>query len=264
MRREKTYHNVKFPAEVIFDAASLIKSRVPADNSVLAEPRIQRIVQIAADEGWEFDSDSEFSIEYRKNVPYAIYASRSNSFNLELTYTGDRTQVNIRSDDRDLINALAQKFEDAVETSKLPVIESRNSPVIFIGHGRSPDWRDLKDHLHDKHGLTVGAYEIGSRSGHAIRDILDDMLSKSSFALLVMTGEDATSDGVFRARENVIHELGLFQGKLGFNRAIALLERGTNEFSNLHGIQQIRFTKGNIREVFGDVLAVLRREFGAI
>lgn len=42
-----------------------------------------------------------------------------------------------------------------------------------------------------------------------------------------------------------------------------LLEEGTQEFSNIQGIQQIRYSKGNIRETFGDVLATIRREFGA-
>jgi hypothetical protein len=41
-----------------------------------------------------------------------------------------------------------------------------------------------------------------------------------------------------------------------------MLEEGTEEFSNIAGIQQIRFAKGNIREAFGDVLAVLKRELG--
>lgn len=56
-------------------------------------------------------------------------------------------------------------------------------------------------------------------------------------------------------------ELGLFQGKLGFARAVVLLEEGTEEFSNIHGIHQIRFAKGRIKETFGDILATLRREF---
>jgi len=55
--------------------------------------------------------------------------------------------------------------------------------------------------------------------------------------------------------------VGLFQGRLGFSRAIVLLEDGVEEFSNLHGIQHISFSKGNIKECFGDVLAVIRREF---
>ena len=76
-----------------------------------------------------------------------------------------------------------------------------------------------------------------------------------------MTGEDETANGKPRARQNVIHETGLFQGRLGFNRAIMLLEEGVEEFSNIQGIEQIRFNRGNIKETFGDILATLRREF---
>jgi predicted nucleotide-binding protein len=87
------------------------------------------------------------------------------------------------------------------------------------------------------------------------------MLDRSSFAVLVLTGEDIHADGELHARENVIHELGLFQGRIGFTRAIALLEEGTREFSNILGINQLRFRQGSIRETFGDVLATIRREF---
>jgi predicted nucleotide-binding protein len=59
----------------------------------------------------------------------------------------------------------------------------------------------------------------------------------------------------------VVHEIGLFQGRLGFNRAIVLLEDGVEEFSNIHGIEQIRFSKGNIRETYGEILATIKREF---
>ncbi len=87
------------------------------------------------------------------------------------------------------------------------------------------------------------------------------MVAKSSFAVLIMTGEDEQADGERRARQNVIHEAGLFQGRLGFARAILLLEEGVEEFSNVQGVQYIRFSKGNIKETFGEVLATLRREF---
>ena len=133
--------------------------------------------------------------------------------------------------------------------------------MVFIGHGSSSQWRDLKDHLQDKHGYEVEAYETGARAGHHIRDILDEMASKSSFALLVMTAEDEQPDGAFRCRQNVVHETGLFQGTLGFSRAIVLMENGVEEFSNIQGIQQIRYQESNIKETFGEVLATLRREF---
>jgi len=86
------------------------------------------------------------------------------------------------------------------------------------------------------------------------------MLNDSSFAVLVLTGEDQHIDGELHARENVIHELGLFQGRLGFTKAIVLLEDGVKEFSNILGIDQIRFSKNNIRETFGEVLATIKRE----
>jgi len=54
-----------------------------------------------------------------------------------------------------------------------------------------------------------------------------------------------------------VHELGLFQGRLGFHRAIILLEQGTKDFSNIDGTQQLRFPKGKIVEVFGDLVAAL-------
>jgi predicted nucleotide-binding protein len=104
---------------------------------------------------------------------------------------------------------------------------------------------------------------VGARAGHTIRDILETMLNKCSIAFLVMTAEDETVDGGFRARQNVVHEIGLFQGRLGFTRGIVLLEEGAEEFSNISGIEQIRFSRGRIQETFGEVVATIRREFPA-
>lgn len=110
--------------------------------------------------------------------------------------------------------------------------------------------------------MDVVAYETGSRSGHSIRDILDDMLAEATFAVLVMTAEDEQADGTFRARQNVVHEVGLFQGRLGFPRAIVVRQEGVEMLSNLDGIQYVPFT-AHIRETYGEVLSAIRREFGA-
>ncbi|SSC66217.1 unnamed protein product [Ciceribacter selenitireducens ATCC BAA-1503] len=59
---------------------------------------------------------------------------------------------------------------------------------------------------------------------------------------------------------NVVHEMGLFQGRLGFMRAIVLLEDGCEEFSNIQGLGQIRFPKGNVAAAFEEVRMVLERE----
>ena len=50
------------------------------------------------------------------------------------------------------------------------------------------------------------------------------MMSQAGFAFLIMTAEDEMADSSVQARPNVIHEVGLFQGKLGPRRAIVLIE----------------------------------------
>jgi len=79
-------------------------------------------------------------------------------------------------------------------------------------------------------------------------------------AFLVMTGEDETPNGILRARQNVIHEIGLFQGRCGWNRAIVLLEDECEEFSNIEGVTQIRFPKGRIDAKAEEIRRVLERE----
>lgn len=86
------------------------------------------------------------------------------------------------------------------------------------------------------------------------------MLLHAEFAFLIMTAEDEHADSTLHARENVVHEVGLFQGKLGPRRAIILLEEGCREFSNIIGLSQLRFPKGHISAAFEDIRRVLERE----
>jgi len=167
----------------------------------------------------------------------------------------------------DFPKARVTLYDEAENVIDSMIVErSRTGPIligemtVFIGHGRDPQWRDLKDHLQDQHKIKVTAYEIGPRAGLSVKEVLEKMLRESSFALLVLTGEDLHNDGELHARENVVHELGLFQGQLGFTRAIALLEDGVKEFSNILGLNQLRFPKGKIRHIFGDVIAAIANE----
>ena len=131
---------------------------------------------------------------------------------------------------------------------------------IFIGHGRSHIWRELKDFIVEILGLEYEEFNRISPAGKATSNRLKEMLEESCMAFLIMTGEDEQADGSLRARDNVIHEVGLFQGKLGFERAIILLEEGCEDFSNIHGITYIPFPKGKIEATFGGILKVLKRE----
>ena len=97
-------------------------------------------------------------------------------------------------------------------------------------------------------------------AGLSTKERLETMLDGAVFAFLVMTGEDERADGKKVARANVIHEVGLFQGRLGFERAIVLLEDGCEEFSNIVGLTQIRFPAGKVSAQFEEIRRVLERE----
>lgn len=131
---------------------------------------------------------------------------------------------------------------------------------VFIGHGRSHMWKELKDFIQGRLDLTWDEFNRVPVAGVTNIARLSQMLDSAAIAFLVMTAEDEQNDGRLHARMNVIHEAGLFQGRLGFERAIILLEDGCEEFSNIQGLGQIRFPVGNISAVFEDIRQVLERE----
>lgn len=131
---------------------------------------------------------------------------------------------------------------------------------VFIGHGRSPLWREVKDFVQERLKLPYDEFNRESTAGISTTERLSQMLDNAAFALLIMTGEDEAADGKKQARMNVIHEAGLFQGRLGFKKAIILLEAGCEDFSNIHGLVHIPFPKGNIAAAYEEIRRVLERE----
>ena len=131
---------------------------------------------------------------------------------------------------------------------------------VFIGHGRSDCWQDLREFISGCLNLPCDEFDRVPTAGMTIPERLEQMLQEACIALLVMTGEDEQPDGELRARMNVIHEVGLFQGRLGLKKAIILLEDGCEKFSNIHGVLEIRFPKGEIHAAFEKIREVMERE----
>ena len=131
---------------------------------------------------------------------------------------------------------------------------------VFIGHGASPIWRELKDFIESRAGLPWDEFNRVPIAGVTNIARLSEMLDAACVAFLIMTGDDELADGTVHARMNVVHEAGLFQGRLGFTKAIVLLQEGCEEFSNIQGLGQIRFPEGNISASFEEVRQVLERE----
>jgi predicted nucleotide-binding protein len=159
------------------------------------------------------------------------------------------------------LSKLTQRAASHIQNIEKHKVQSdRVGTNVFIGHGRSSVWKDLKDLIQDRMHLPWDEFNRVPVAGFTNIARLSQMLDEAAIAFLIMTADDEQADGKQHARQNVIHEAGLFQGRLGFERAIILLEEGCEEFSNVQGLGQIRFPKGNVSAVFEDIRRVLERE----
>ena len=200
------------------------------------------------------------SLEYREHGSLQIWKG-SMGVNMAPESVHERFTEGIKHTEkilRGLISRLEEKKLDlqpvAAETS--PPRKQR----VFIGHGRSLLWLELRDFLTERLYLEYEEFNRESPAGLSHKERLQQMLDSTAFALLVMTAEDEHPDGTRHARDNVIHEVGLFQGRHGFERAIVLLEEGCEEFGNIQGLNQIRFPKGDVMARSEQIRGVLERE----
>lgn len=131
---------------------------------------------------------------------------------------------------------------------------------VFISHGRAPDWREVQAFIERDIGLVTLELAQEPNQGMTILGKLAEAAEQCDSAVIVMTGDDLDAGGQARARENVIHEIGYFQGKYGPSRIVLLHEDGVNIPSNIQGLVYTPFPKGVIRATFG----LLVREFGAM
>ncbi len=136
----------------------------------------------------------------------------------------------------------------------------RTAPsTVFIGHGHSKTWEIVSEFVV---GLGLPVREFNSQSAIGVTNIerLSSMLDDAALALVVMTGDDRWGKSA-RARQNVIHEIGLFQGRIGFERTAVLREPGVEGFSNFDGLGYIEIEKGRLgAKAERDLRAVLVRE----
>lgn len=123
---------------------------------------------------------------------------------------------------------------------------------VFITHGYGLHWREVADFIEKECNPRLPILELASRAnlGRTVIEKLDGEAAHCSYAVIVMTGDDITEDGEARARENVIHELGFFQGRYGRSRVCLLHEEGVNIPSNLGGVAYCSFPKGKTSAAF--------------
>lgn len=157
----------------------------------------------------------EFEHNYRRVREEGLRARDRGDTKLEVKYfemeaDGEKILFRIRR----RVDTFLQLAEDwLLRQKKAQQGNTQGHPLggaVFIGHGRSSEWRDLKEFLNDRLGLPCVEFNSDPVAGKTTIERLLEMLDASCFAFLVMTAEDQHNDSTVHARENVIHEVGLF------------------------------------------------------
>jgi hypothetical protein len=132
---------------------------------------------------------------------------------------------------------------------------------VFISHGHDElVRRKVADFVRYRLGLQAVVLVEETTPGSTIVEKLEAEARDADCALILVTADDVTREGSVRARQNVIHEIGYFQGLLGRKRVVIVAQEGVEWFSNLAGIDTIQFTGSNVEAKFEDV----RRAIGEI
>lgn len=131
---------------------------------------------------------------------------------------------------------------------------------VFISHGRDSQWRSVKAFIEEECGLPVYAFESDAWESRQVTDALSRYMDKCSFAVCVLSGEDLTQDGRKRARQNVLHEAGLFQGRYGFDRVMLFVEEGCEVELDAIGLSTITFRKDAIDSTFWRLQKMIRTQ----
>ena len=258
LSKTKVYPGTKFAPETIERGFNAFRERLPPEPGRTIGFDFSTV--LPNDEAWTLDTAQEFYAQYRDDIKSGTArASHGPTAQMAVQFTRERepgearvfTMLATRAD----LEAVFEVFESAVADSQIVY-----RPTVFIGHGHAQSWRELKDYLRERQHILVQDFNTDPTAGYGVTEVLQQLVRTSSLALVVHTAEDEQPNGSVRARENVVHETGLFQGALGFRRAIVVREQSCEPFSNVAGLQEVRFGT-TIREAFSEVADVINREF---
>lgn len=148
-------------------------------------------------------------------------------------------------------------FDDKL-LAHLEEIMSENSDRVFVSFGHNELLKlKLKDFLQNRLQLnTVLLSDLPGR-GLTIVEQLERVSATCRRAVILLTRDDEVEGGGRRARQNVVHEVGFFQGKYGRENVVLLAEHGVELFTNITGIKIVEFDPSHFEAVFEPLRAEL-------
>jgi sugar/nucleoside kinase (ribokinase family) len=152
----------------------------------------------------------------------------------------------------DLTKGFLQRLERPDEPERVPT-------GVFLAHGTDPQWRKVWQFLEEDCHLQVYGAQPGP-SGEGQGEAMARLVALCGFAVCLLTGQDTMRTGHRYPDQSVVHQAGVFQGRVGFGRVALLVEEGVEIFSNVAGLICPPFRRGNVESTFWHLTRMLRRE----
>lgn len=142
--------------------------------------------------------------------------------------------------------------------------------TVFIIHGHSEEWRKVERYIKDELGFNAIVMKE-SYSGKLILNKFRDAVSEADCAIAIMSPDDKLENGNFRARQNVLYELGYCQGVFDyyygddydFEPVIVIKEKSIDfkEASDLLGLEVLNYTHNNIESTIHHISKALENMY---
>jgi predicted nucleotide-binding protein len=183
------------------------------------------------------------SFEEAKQLAYIVYlktAYEPDVFNFLFEVTGqDNFEEAIKALNQTFLQHFIKALDDIAnanpEYSK-SVLKKVKGKNVFIIHGHDSSLKTELQLLLKTGGVPYIVLHEEADRGRTVIDKLEDESGQSNFAIAVLSPDDLLQNGVYRARQNVILEIGYFMGLLGKDRVRLLVKGDIDIPSDLYGI----------------------------
>ena len=201
--------------------------------------------------------DKGYSINSEKEINHATQLKLSNGSTINCFNNGKIQIQGKQSIKKEMESALglSNPYQSVVNDSQTPVYNPTTNKV-FVVYGHDKESRDQLEAMLRRWGLEPLILDQLPSEGQTIIEKLENYTNKARFGIVLATPDDEgyrkghADEKAFRARQNVVLELGMLLSQLGRDR-VAILIRNATEMerpSDIQGLIYISY-KDNISEV---------------
>lgn len=213
--------------------------------------------------------DSQTIITLLQSAGIELAEERAISYGVQLRFTNgslvnvfESGKISVQGKDQARVNEILGQSSRAQGVASRPAEYRRDPPRVFVVYGHDGQARTQLEAMLRRWGLEPLILDQLPSEGQTIIEKLESYTAEVHFGVVLATPDDEghraghPDERAFRARQNVVLELGMLLSKLGRRRVAVLLKQQENmeRPSDIQGLIYIPF-KDNLEKDAGLLLA---------